>query len=94
MARLPLAAHLTDGETEDERTSWQLGEDLGVTSALIGLQRPLLGDQGGKGHGFQASVSKGRGSGSGEGTPPTLMCRGMELRQDVKQLELEEQLGP
>lgn len=27
MARLALAAHLTDGETEDKGTSWELVED-------------------------------------------------------------------
>lgn len=35
MARLTLAAHLTDGETEDEGTFWELVEDLGVTSGLL-----------------------------------------------------------
>lgn len=96
MARLALAAHLTDGETEDEGTSWELGGRSGCDIWFIGLQQPLLGGggQSGKDHGFLVPVSKGRGSGSGEGNPTHINVLGTEFQQDVKQLELEEQLGP
>lgn len=76
MARLALAAHLTDGETEDEGTSWELGKDLDVTSGLLVYSNHCWGEgvRVVRTMDFWYLFLKAEEVGWGRETPPTLMC--------------------